>query len=158
MIEQACFSDVLLEGAREVFETMMFMDLEENPDSVIGAGETFLSSITFTGELEGCLGFSAGIESARNIAANMLGLDPEEETNQSEITDALGEVTNMIMGSFKSRVAEKGNDISVSIPSVVKGQELCNSLGEGAQEVSITADLDYFPIKLMLVYRNRKHG
>ena len=56
MIGQENFTDALMDGAREVFETMMFMTVEPctDPEQSIG-GTTLLGSITFTGAVEGCL-------------------------------------------------------------------------------------------------------
>ena len=56
MIEQICFGKTLIESAKEVFETMAFMDLTEStePDQSL-KDLALLGSITFKGGLEGCL-------------------------------------------------------------------------------------------------------
>ena len=59
---------------------------------------------------------------------NMLGMSPGDEIGEDEIKDAIGEVTNMVMGSVKSRVQDELNNIQVSIPTIVKGQEIENHL------------------------------
>lgn len=52
-----------------------------------------------------------------------------EELSEAEISDAIGEVANMVMGSFKSRVQETIGTLNVSIPTIVKGQSLNASVG-----------------------------
>ena len=54
MVDDICISDVLLAGAKEVFETMIFMDLEEA--SELGRkieNDAMLGSITFKIDFEG---------------------------------------------------------------------------------------------------------
>ncbi len=57
MVEEMCLSKALLEGAKEVFETMIFMDLEEcTDDDRQIEGDALMGTITFKKSLEGCLG------------------------------------------------------------------------------------------------------
>lgn len=143
MIDEICFSTALLEGAKEVFETMVFMDLEEAPEpSLQIEGESILGSITFSNAIEGCLTIRCDMSCARVVAANMLGLDASEEIADEEVCDAIGEITNMVMGSVKSRAATETGELQVSIPTVVRGQDLANSLGEGASSVVVKANAD----------------
>ena len=143
MVEEMCLTEALLEGAKEVFETMIFMDLEECSDSDRKIeGDALMGTITFTNSLEGCLGICCGIDSAKAIAANMLGLEPDDDIGTEDICDAIGEVANMVMGSVKTRLLEQVEDIQVSIPSVVKGHELINSMGDGANRISIKVSIE----------------
>jgi len=156
-VAQESLSEALLEGTREVFETMMFMTVEEANDLYEGiGGQALLGSITFEGELEGCLGVCCEQETARMIAANMTGAEDPAEIGDDEVADAMGEVANMVMGAFKSHIIESGDDIHVSIPTVVSGTELQNSLGEDAQEVTLTVNLDDAAARLTLWYREPK--
>jgi len=138
MIEEKCFSAALLDGAKEVFETMVFMDLEESGESAPQIeGDSLLGSITFSNALEGCLAVRCSMSCAKIVAANMLGLESDEE-----IGDAIGEITNMVMGSVKSRATSEAAELQVSIPTVVRGQNMANSLGEGAGKVVVTTSPD----------------
>ena len=134
MIEQVCLNNALLEGAQEVFATMISGNIESCDSQQEIEGESFLGSITFNGGLEGCLAICCSVPCAKTIAAKMLAMDSSEELSEEEICDAFGEVTNMIMGSVKSRLQDSTGEITISIPTVVKGRELQNSLGEGAHK------------------------
>lgn len=155
MIDEVCFSAALLEGVKEVFETMIFMDIEESSEAEDKIeNDSLLGSITFQGEIEGCLGIRCGMPCARTIAANMLGMDPGEEISQPEICDAIGEVSNMVLGSIKSRIQESAGELQVSIPTVVSGQNLENNLGEGASTILVKVNTgDEYVMELSFLYR-----
>lgn len=142
MIDQLEISDVLLSGASEIFETMIFMDLEEASDQEQRVeGNSLLGSITFTGDLEGCVSICCSDSCAKAVAANMLAMDMDEEISEEEICDAIGEVTNMIMGSVKARLIETVGNLEVSIPSVVSGRMLENSHGEKAVQTRMPVNI-----------------
>ncbi len=172
MVDEVCLSEALLAGATEVFETMIFMDIRQSTErdqeascksgSQDGAqqnanGNTFLGSITFTGDMEGCLGICCSVSCAKAIAQNMLGMAQTDELNEAEISDAMGEVANMVMGSFKSRVQETVGNLNVSIPTVVKGRSLDASMGEDASRTVINVNIaDEHAAEFSLLYRQEK--
>jgi len=155
MTAQMLASDLLLQAAQEVFETMVFMDLDkaEWTDQRI-EGESLLGSITFTGPMEGCLSVCCDLPCARSIALNMLGLDSPNELSEADVYDAMGEIANMIMGSLKARLGGEYSNLQVSIPSVVSGQKLETNLGEQTHrlETPININGEYLA-KLTLHYR-----
>lgn len=155
MIGQDYFTEALLEGSREVFETMMFMTVEPCNDVYDAIeGEEILGSITFKGRIEGCLAICCNLECAGEIAINMLGMEPDEELSDEEVEDAIGEVANMILGAVKTRIMDQVGDVQVSIPSVVKGSEMTSSMGEGAEEISVLVNIDEHIAELHLMYRD----
>jgi CheY-specific phosphatase CheX len=56
--------------------------------------------------------------SAKAIAANILGLEPEEMTDNDEIRDAAGELLNIMTGNFKSNLCDAGLDCKLQPPKV----------------------------------------
>ena len=154
MVKQECFAEALLEGAREVFETMMFMTLEECHEPGLEIeGSTLLGSITFQGTVEGCLAICCNVDCAKSIAVNMLGMEPGEEISEEEVADAMGEVANMVMGALKSRILESVGDVQVSIPSVISGNELVSTLGENSEKISMMVNIDEMLAKFELLFR-----
>jgi chemotaxis protein CheX len=147
--------ETLLDAAREVFETMAFMALEESPEPIAWKAEsTLLGSITFKGALEGCLAVHCDVSCARVIAANMLGMDDPDGLQETDVQDAIGEIANMVMGAVKSRVQEDVGVLEVSIPSVVEGRQLRTGLGEGASEVTANVSVEgQYPTTFSLLYR-----
>lgn len=142
MIEQVCINDVLLESVKEIFETMIFMDIEESSESDQDIdGWALLSSITFQGEIDGCMAICFSIPCAKAVAASMLGMDTTEELTEEDTCDAIGEIANMVMGSMKTRLADSVGDLQVSIPMVISGRELKNNLSDGAERTSINVTI-----------------
>jgi chemotaxis protein CheX len=157
MIGQICFDTALMEAAKEVFETMVFVNIgrTDPPVADIGA-ESLLSTITFKGNIEGCLGVCCNKDCAKIIALNMLGMDPSEEIGVGEICDAMGEISNMVMGSVKSRVQNIITNIEVSIPSVVSGRELQNNLGDRSHKYLLKLNIEEkYVAELSLVFREK---
>ena len=157
MVTTMPLKDTVLDSAKEVFETMVFMALEEAQEEGPEMEDTtLLGTITFKGRLEGCLGICCGTRCAGTIAANMLGMDPGEDISEDDVNDAIGEVANMVMGAVKSRILEAVGNVDVSIPSVVQGLELKNSLGDKASEVVVNGSLeDEHLIRFSLLYREK---
>ena len=155
MIDEICLNETLLGGAKEIFETMIFVNFEETSDQEdIIEGDSLLGSITFKGGIEGCFGICCSVPCAKTIALNMLAMDPSEELSEAEISDAIGEVTNMVMGGIKSRILDAVGNIEVSIPIVTSGQGLENSLGEGAIKSSVKVKLDNnYIAEMSMLYR-----
>jgi chemotaxis protein CheX len=159
MVTTVSLRDALLGGAQEVFETMVFMALEEvNEGTPCLEDMTLLGSITFKGSLEGCLTIRCNSDCARTIAANMLGTDPSGDLAENDIHDAVGEVANMLMGAVKSRIQDEVGNMEVSIPSVVQGREMKHSLGDQANEIVIDVSIEEeYNARFSLLYRESEN-
>jgi CheY-specific phosphatase CheX len=155
MVEQAVLGDALLQGAKEVFETMVFMDLEKSSESDASIDDcALLGSITFKGAMEGSLGICCSVPCAQAIAKDMLGIDDCEKLGEEEACDAIGEVANMVMGCFKSQVIDAVGNLEVSTPSIVSGRELKNNLDEDVSKILIKVNIaDKYISELSLLYR-----
>ena len=154
MIAQETFESALIEGTREVFETMMFMTVEEGNENYSTIdGPAILGSITFRGKYDGCLGVCCSVSCAKEIAGNMSGEAFDRKFAADELADAMGEVANMVLGSTKKLLMDVIGNVYVSIPTVVSGMELENSLGEDAKKISTVVDIDDSTVILTLLYR-----
>ncbi len=130
--------DVLLSSAKEVFESMVLLALEEVEDEAPGVQDvTLLGTITFTGDLQGCLGVCFSWACARDIAAAMLCMDSPETLSDDDVIDAIGEIANMVMGAVKTRFQGEVQHISISIPSVIQGRELRSRPSDGMFRVVV---------------------
>jgi len=150
------FSQLVLDSAKENFETMIFMSIEEvaDPGEPID-GPLLMGTLTFCQALEGSFSMTCSEECARAMALSMLGMDPSEELSDEELHDAMGEVTNLIMESVKKNMQGHINDLSVSMPLVVCGEMPGNNLGEGAEKVSVFLSIqDEYLAELTLSYRH----
>lgn len=107
-----------------VLETMAFMTVD--------AGKPYIKSNNVAvGDVSGVLGLT-GVANGTisvtfeekcilTIVSNMFG-ETMKELND-EITDAVGELTNMISGQARRELQEVGKIFKAAIPSVVTGKE-----------------------------------
>ena len=75
--------------------------------------------VQITGAWRGAVLVNCYVSLARKFASSMFGMSEHEVTPQ-DINDALGELTNMIGGSFKSFLPESS---TLSLPVVIEGQD-----------------------------------
>lgn len=157
MIEQVCLDRMCLDSGKEIFETMIFMDLLESDEPEVEIeGDAVLSSITFKGDLEGCLALCCEKDCALTIAMNMLGFDSAEAISIEDMCDALGEVVNMVMGGLKKRLHDIFSNLELSIPMVINGRKLKESTGEGVKSLVVKVKIeDQYPAELWLTYREK---
>ena len=76
--------------------------------------------VGFTGESNGCISVTFDKLCILKIVSNMIG-EEIKEINE-EISDAVGELTNMISGQARKELAETGRIFKGAIPTVVNGK------------------------------------
>ena len=76
--------------------------------------------IGFTGETNGTVSVTLGESCILKIVSNMFGEEMKEINN--EITDAVGELANMISGQARKELEEIGKVFQGAIPSVITGK------------------------------------
>ena len=136
MIDQINMSETLIDAAKEVFQTMIFMSISEKEDQETKlVGNTYMGTISFKGDIEGCLGVTFEMAAAKAIATNMLCLEPDETVADEDLADAVGEVANMVMGVVKGRLLDHLESIEISIPTVVSGRDLKSNVGDAIRIV-----------------------
>jgi CheY-specific phosphatase CheX len=111
---------------KEVFSTMLSMELKdaEAPGTDLEKGlPRIVGSVSFAGKAMGCVNVHVPAGFAREITANMLGMELEEIEGEDEVGDVIGEIGNMIGGYLKSRFCDSGLPCELSIPSVASGTD-----------------------------------
>lgn len=111
-------------AATDVFETMLSMPLtpETLPDrDRVVSGEHVVGTVGFAGAVMGNVSLFVSRAFAREMAAAMLGVAPDEVGSDEEVNDVIGEVCNMVGGDLKSRLCDAGLTCSLSIPSITSG-------------------------------------
>jgi chemotaxis protein CheX len=110
-------------AVREVFDTMLNFALEPlPPDSSMPTNEPHVAgAVGFIGRLSGVVYFYASARFAHEITSALLGLTEADAASDEMINDATGEITNMIVGHIKSRLADRGIPCALTIPSIVRG-------------------------------------
>ena len=115
-----------LEGAKEVFETMVFMPVTigEAQPKAKGFPTGFISgTISLNADdLSGNLSLIFSLPLATRVFRAMMGMDESAPVNQQEINDVVGELANMTAGGAKSRLQEKEIHFKIGLPTVVVGE------------------------------------
>lgn len=107
----------------EVFGTMVKVEMLEMPADGPGVnGEPQIASaVGFTGQISGVVYLYTTTCFAGRITRGLLGLDITEIPNEEMVNDAMGEIANMVVGHFKSRLTDRNLSCVMTIPSIVRG-------------------------------------
>jgi len=121
---------VLELAVEEVFEIMVGQRVKPAPKSETIPPGGFTAMVGIAGALCGILTVSCDKKTAREIGKCMLG--PEITDSEEQVSDALGEVCNMIAGNFKNKLSSANQSCMLSVPTVIKGDEYSyRSLADG---------------------------
>jgi len=112
-----------LVAAMHVLKTMAQVDAKpgrpflKKDDLAIGDVSAIIG---ITGAAKGSMALIFTEQCIKDIASNLLG-EPFTELNH-EVRDAVGELTNMICGDARRRLAEDGFILQAGIPTIVGGK------------------------------------
>ncbi|MBL0926727.1 MAG: chemotaxis protein CheX [Phycisphaerales bacterium] len=110
-----------IKSTKNLFETMLQMPVEMGEPSIKPASAPSFDVsgiIGFAGDYEGSVVLSFPAATAVRVASVFTGADVA--TGSDDLTDAVGELVNMIAGGAKAQFS--GRKISISCPSVVVGE------------------------------------
>ncbi len=100
-------------SAQEIQEDAAHPPLEMNGVS---------GGVSFTGKMTGILYLNLTDNLAKVAANRILGDDPSRSND--EVNDVVGELTNMVTGNLKSKMADRGFNCVLSIPTVIRGLKI----------------------------------
>lgn len=137
------FINPFLEGTVSVLKTMAFVEPR--------AGKPYLKMdslakgdisgiIGLTGSATGSLALSFSEGAILKIVSNMLG--EEIKSINSDIKDAVGEVTNMVSGVARKNLEAEGFYIQAAIPTVVTGKDHSIAHVMGGPSLIIPFEID----------------
>ena len=116
-------NETLRNSAREILESMVFLT-PTSVDALEDRSATFedevIGLLSFTGSSSGSFVVRTTETLATKMAAQMLMTEPEELAEFDEVADAFGEIVNMLSGSFKNEWVAEGNQMDLSIPTVIR--------------------------------------
>jgi chemotaxis protein CheX len=125
----------LIDATVDVFTTMLGSRLETlEPVVGIPPPRAFVvSTIGFAGVINGLVTFGCSSGAAHEITGSLLGLDPRDV--HGELADAIGEMTNMIAGSFRNRMAVGTGAWALTTPFSTIGHDFSTVYATGATRV-----------------------
>jgi CheY-specific phosphatase CheX len=112
--------ELLNEVFCDVFEKLAFMFGEPTPkdDMPREASEFVEVKMGFTGPSHGSLEMVVPIEMCEEIAANVLGMDPEDDLVRERALDALKEMLNVTCGHILTSTAGEEPVFDLTVPVV----------------------------------------
>jgi chemotaxis protein CheX len=85
--------------------------------------------VGFAGIYSGVISVHCPVDLALKITSNMLGIECDEVNE--DLNDAIGEIANMLGGGVKQVLSKGGQDVKLSIPTVISGEDYTvNSLSD----------------------------
>jgi chemotaxis protein CheX len=124
--QQNEMAEMLFAATQEVFTSMLGSEIQQLSAPEAERSTPFdgvLSLIGLAGALIGngalvCSAEMACDLSSRLLCAEVSGVD-------EQVLDAVGEITNMIVGGFKNLLEAHVGPLQMSIPSVIFGKNIC---------------------------------
>lgn len=146
-------SNKLIDSAKEIFSTMVMMEISVNGDHMVESiplTESISGVIGMAGTHKGVLAIHIPNKVAMAITGSFLGMDVDEINE--DVEDAVGELANMLGGNVKSILSEKGKDIELSLPTTITGQQYDFQPTKDAERIIIpfSCDAGEFTIDLQL--------
>ena len=108
-------------SVEEVFQTMVGIQCRRDSLPAMIEPDSVTAVVGFGGLLSGACVFRLGSTAARKIAARMTGMEFDEVDDT--VKDAIGEICNMLAGSWKGKVPDLAANCGLSVPAVITGRD-----------------------------------
>ena len=144
----------LVSDVRDVFVNMVGTeDLNHLPlqiDVTTHFKECLTAMVGLAGTYNGLVSVHIPWPLAIKFTSLMLGMEVTEVDD--DVNDAMGEVANMIAGSFKQHLSKGGSDIQLSTPSVVNGSDYMVTSGSNIENITLkfAANEQWFLVSLTI--------
>jgi CheY-specific phosphatase CheX len=112
--------DLLQQTVVDTFNTMISMEMKsEDPAQMpMPPGGFLIGSARFTGRATGDVLLAFPHSFSRFITAQLLGGRPDDKWPAETISDAVGEIVNIVTGNLQSRLADAGLPSDMGLPEV----------------------------------------
>lgn len=129
---------MVIEAVEKFFTTMLglpiqfaetrpglsYDDLDGPPPPVLISTKTVVvGMVGFIGSMSGVINLYMEEDLATKLTGTFLGMTEAEveEEGPEVINDTLGEMSNMIVGTFKNTICDKGHQCRMTLPSILRG-------------------------------------
>ena len=138
-ISETLIRDNINRAVCDVFKTMLHRSVVLSNSQVTGPHESnplaphgeaisvrpqVVGTVGFLGDVNGLIYLYFEGAFATHCTCHMLGMTEAEvdEAGDEVINDAIGEITNMTVGSFKNGLSDHGYPCRLTIPSILRGR------------------------------------
>jgi chemotaxis protein CheX len=137
-----------IDGVRELVSTMLQSSCELTAvDGVFCADVSGVVNLRGATQVQVALSFPR--DTATRMVAQLLAVEPAE-VDDAILGDGVGEMTNIVAGTAKSRISHLRGPIELSIPSVYvsAAHELSLFRADGVVHLRMTTDLGDFSLRV----------
>lgn len=144
----------LTKDVQEVFINMVgiedLMHLPIQVDATTHFKECLTAMVGLAGTYNGLVSVHLPWPLAISFTSLMLGMEVTEIDD--DVNDAMGEIANMVAGSFKQHLSKGGSDVHLSTPSVVNGGDYIVSSGKNLENITLkfATDEEWFMVSLSI--------
>ena len=140
-ISESLIRENITRAIADVFKTMLGKNSTLSTSSTQGAEASWppipvdgvscvpqvVGTVGFIGDANGLIYLYLPIDFAKICTCQLLGMTEAEvdEAGDEVINDAIGELTNMSVGSFKNGLCDAGYPCMLTIPSILRGSNFC---------------------------------
>jgi chemotaxis protein CheX len=148
----------LRSATEEVFDTMLALPLQVEPP-VTGphyVPANVVAAVALAGHRRGLVVVHASLTAARRITSRMLGI-PQHEV-AGEVPDAMGEIANMVAGTFRNRLAAVEPASDISVPMVTIGTDFSTVYPAPVFRARCPFDMQGEPLSVELILTGDEVG
>lgn len=150
---------LLVNDVQDIFKTMVGLDgllaLAEPAEPIATFRECISSLVGMGGAVCGIVSVHMPNGFAMKATGGMLGVEVQEMNE--EVHDAIGEIANMIAGSFKFHFSKGGADIMLSIPSIITGMDYVVSLGTNTEQIALRFAVGEYWFVVAVAFENNRY-
>jgi chemotaxis protein CheX len=150
-IRHAEWIPLLDTAVREVFELMLSSHLATSTVPATGELDT-TAMVGLAGQLCGVLSVRCPRKAAALMTSKMLSV-PLDKVD-SEISDALGEICNMVAGNFKNKITGLAEGCMLSPPTVISGSDYVLTSLTDSPGLDVNFLFEDFPLVVSLEIHN----
>jgi chemotaxis protein CheX len=129
-IAESLIRENIIRAVGDVFKTMLgqtvqFRAIDSMSAPLPGSAQQHVvGTVGFIGDINGLIYLYIGEDFAGQCTREMLGMSDQEfaENGSESVNDAIGEITNMVVGSFKNGLCDAGYPCKLTIPSILRGR------------------------------------
>jgi chemotaxis protein CheX len=114
--------------------------------------------VGFSGSMRGSCQIRISVPAATSIASAMLGGAPIDDGDDDSINDAIGELCNMLAGSWKNGVAALSSECALSPPTVISGRDYRVHMSKPSTKLSRRYEFEGHALHFTLYRENSDPG
>jgi chemotaxis protein CheX len=128
-IPETVFQDTVSRAVHRVFSTMLGrsavlepIDSPTPPDATELEHPHVVGTVGFIGSINGLIYLYLAVPFAQECASHLLGMNAAQlaKAGDEAVNDAIGEITNMTVGTFKNQLSDRGFPCRLTIPSILR--------------------------------------